>query len=110
MLGPGHQKDLGWQQGGESGVSGNLNSRLSVRVYGWKVSVALSVTGAERTSPGTASGLSPTTRPHKQSSLPPGLGGNGGGKGSLLRAAQRARHHEGGRTVSIRKSWSHTWC
>lgn len=36
----------------------------------------LSVTGAERTSPGMASGLSPMTRPHKQSSLPPGLGGN----------------------------------
>lgn len=29
MLGLGHQKDLGWQQGGESGVSGNRNSRLS---------------------------------------------------------------------------------
>ncbi|XP_043737015.1 uncharacterized protein LOC122680109 [Cervus elaphus] len=43
--------------------------------YGWKVLVALSVTGAERTSPGVASGLSPVTRPHKQSSLPPGLGG-----------------------------------
>lgn len=74
-----------------------------------RVSAALSVTGAERTSPGMASGLSPVTRLHKQSSLPPGLGGNGGGKRSLLRAARRARHHEGGRTVSIRKSWSHTW-
>lgn len=53
--------------------------------YGWKVIAALSVTGAERTSPGMASGLSPMTRPHKESSLPPGLGGNGGAKESLLR-------------------------
>lgn len=50
-------------------------SALSLRGYSWKVLVALSVTGAERTSPGVASGLSPMTRPHKQSSLPPALGG-----------------------------------
>lgn len=62
------------------------NSQLvPLRGYGWKVIAALSVTGAERTSPGMASGLSPMTRPHKESSLPPGLGGNGGEKESLLR-------------------------
>lgn len=64
----------------------------------------LSVTGAERTSPGMASSLSPMTRPHKQSSLPPGLGGNWGAKGSLLRdcsACKAPRGQEDGEYQKI---------
>lgn len=51
-----------------------------------------------------ASGLSPVTRPHKQSSLPPGLGGNGGAKGSLLRdcsACKAPRGQEDGEYQKI---------
>lgn len=59
---------------------------------------------AERTSPGTASGLSPVTRPHKQSSSSSWAGWK-----ACSGTARRARHREDGRTVSIRKSWSHTW-
>lgn len=68
---------------------------VPLRGYSWKVLVALSVTGAERTSPGMASGFSPVTRPHKQSGLPPGLGGNGGTKGSLLRECSACKAPRG---------------
>lgn len=67
-------------------------------------SLAFSVTGAERTSPGMASGLSPVTRPHAQSSLPPGLGGRGGAKESLLRdclASKAPRGQEDGEYQKI---------
>lgn len=66
--------------GGEEGspAPGNPSQLPPLRGGGRRVLVAFSVTGAERTSPGMASGLSPMTRPHWQSSLPPGQGGNGG--------------------------------
>lgn len=108
VSGPSRYKYLGWWQGGESGVSENLNSCLSGVTAGESWLHFLSLVQKERPQEWPAA-FSPVTRPHKQSSLPPGPGGNGGGKGNLLRTARRARHREDGRTARIRRSWSHTW-
>lgn len=98
-----------WVAAGRGVWSQRKPHLVPLGVCGWRVLVALSVAAAERTSPGMAGGLSPTTRPHKQQSSS-WAGWKRRRKESLLRTARRARHRKGGRTVSIRKLWSHTWC